>query len=178
MLEPTDLQGSIWDPRLNRGVSVLRVVSNVDPSVLNIAASDWRSLVRTACRLWEPAGVSAFVITFTPADTVADQVEGAVVIKLTESPDGTWAGYTNNSMEWKNNLTQSSLVWLDPDITKGTFQPGITPEGLVQHVLCHELGHVLGLAHRPDSVMATLGMTGKSLVPTAGDLARLAELYA
>lgn len=175
-LEFSDVMGAIWDPRLNRGVTVLRVVSNVDPQTLNIAASDWRNLVRTACRLWEPSGVVAFVVTFAPTDVLPDQTEGAVTIKLHESPDSTWSGWTNNAMEWKNKLTQSSLVWLDPDLTKGSFI-GITREQFVQYIICHELGHVLGFTHRPDSIMASVGMTGRSLIPTPDDIDRLKELY-
>jgi len=174
-VQPEDSQGYIWDPRQNRGMAVLRIISAIDPAVIKIAPTDWKEVVRGACEAWEKSGVVAFTQTFGVLDS-PDFVEGAVVLKLNESPEAGWNGYCNASIHWVDNLEHSALVWLDPDLTKGVFVD-ITKEDYVKHLLCHELGHVLGLAHRPDSIMATPGMTGKSLTPTAGDLERVKELY-
>jgi hypothetical protein len=174
MIATTDSQGYIWDPRLNR-ISVIRVISAIDPAAFKIASADWRTLVRGACDAWERSGIVAFTQTFGELDS-PDFVEGAVVLKLHESPDAGWGGYTNASVYWKDQLEHSALIWLDPDITKGAFV-GITRETFAQYVVCHELGHVLGLAHRPDSIMAATGMDGKSTTPTPGDLDRLREMY-
>jgi len=175
VIDPFDSQGYIWDPRQNRNMAVIRIVSAVDPSVLKIASADWRALVKEACEAWEKSGVVAFTQTFGVLNS-PDFVEGAVVIKLHESPEEGWLGFTNADVKWRDQLEHGALVWLDPDITKGTFVD-ITKEDYVKHLLCHELGHVLGLAHRPDSIMVTPGMEGKSLTPTADDLERLREIY-
>jgi len=174
-LEPNDSQGYIWDPRQNRGMAVIRIISAVDPAMLKITSADWKEIVRGACEAWEKSGVVAFTQTFGVLDAL-DFVEGAVVVKLHESPEAGWSGFCNASVHWVDKLEHSALVWIDPDVTKGIFQ-GITKEEYAKHLLCHELGHVLGLAHRPDSIMVTPGMEGKSLTPTAGDLERVKELY-
>jgi len=175
VIAPSDSQGYIWDPRQNRNMSVIQVISAIDPAQIKIAPADWKALVRGACEAWEKSGVVAFTQTFGVLDS-PDFVDGAVVLKLHESPEAGSMGYTNASVYWKDKLEHGALVWLDPDITKGVFVD-ITKEAFVQYVLCHELGHVLGLAHRPDSIMVTPGMEGKSLTPTADDLDRLREIY-
>jgi hypothetical protein len=174
MLDPSDSQGYIWDPRLNR-VSVIRVVSAIDPASLKIASGDWRALVKGACEAWEKSDIVAFTQTFGVLDS-PDFVEGAVVLKLHQSPDASWGGFTNPDVKWRDGLEHGALVWIDPDITKGVFID-TTKETFVQYLVCHELGHVLGLAHRPDSIMAAPGMAGKSTTPTTGDLDRVKELY-
>jgi hypothetical protein len=178
VIEPEDSQGYIWDPRQNRNMAVIRVISAIDPTVLKIVSSDWRALIKGACEAWERSGVVAFTQTFGALDS-PDFVEGAAVLKLQETegvyPGGV-GGYTNADLKWRDNLEHGALVWLDPDLTKGMFQ-GVTREAFAQYVVCHELGHVLGLAHRPDSIMAASDMEGKSTTPTAGDLDRLREIY-
>jgi len=174
VIAPTDSQGYIWDPRLNR-IAVIRVVSALDPALIHVAAADWRRIVREACEAWEKSGVVAFTQTFGVFDS-PDEVEGAVVLKIHESPDDAWMGFTNASVHWRDKLEHSALIWIDPDTTKGMFV-GITKEDYLRFVICHELGHVLGLAHRPDSIMVTSGMTGRSLTPTADDLDRVREIY-
>jgi hypothetical protein len=175
MIDPSDSQGYIWDPRQNRNMAVLRIISAVDPSVLKITSVDWRALVKEACEAWEKSGVVAFTQTFGVLDS-PDHVEGGVVLKAHESPYDAWAGFTNPDVKWRDKLEHGALVWIDPDTTKGSFV-GITKEDFVRYIICHELGHVLGLAHRPDSIMAATGMEGKSTTPTTGDLDRLREIY-
>jgi predicted Zn-dependent protease len=173
-LEFGEAMGHIWDPRQNP-ISVIRVISAVDPAALNIAAADWRTLVRGACEAWEKSGAVAFTQAFGVLDA-PDFVEGAVVIKLHESPEEGWSGFTNPQVYWKDGLEHGALVWIDPDSTKGTF-PDQTKEARAQFIVCHELGHVLGLSHRANSIMASPGMPGLTQTPTAEDLDKVKELY-
>ena len=117
----------------------------------------------------------AFTQTFGELDA-PDYIEGAVVLKVHESPEESWGGFTNASVMWRDKLEHGALIWIDPDTTKGTFI-GITKEDFARFIVCHELGHVLGLAHRPDSIMWTPGLAGRSTTPTTGDLDRLREIY-
>lgn len=160
---PTDFADWAWDRTLNRECSVIRLVSAVDPVAFGLEPARWRDIVRETARAWDRSGVVSFVVSFMPgSNAVPDEIEGTIVVKVHASPSNDWHGFTNPYESWRTGTERAALVWIDPD----AFHVGIGTDDHLRYVLAHEIGHVLGLAHRAsDSVMA-----GGAEIPTPTDL--------
>jgi hypothetical protein len=168
----TDYQGHLWDPRLNRDVVVLRVLSVVDPKTWGVEPENWRRAVREACDSWERSGICAFIVSFDKDYAGPDYpLDGVVFIRVKELDDvfiddPGHSGYANSYVPWWTCLSSSALVWIDEEAMTA---------GSMRYTLAHELGHVLGLGHldAEDSVMHYNG----AKEPTETDFTVLRELY-
>ena len=90
-------------------------------------------------------------------------------------PEAAWLGLTS---VWDNARGEIRYVSIEVNLAK------VWTWDRRRFVACHELGHALGIAHRPElssrSCMVTgfSRVSGSPAIPDATDLANLAKLYA
>jgi predicted Zn-dependent protease len=151
-----------WDNRVTRPVRVYIAASraaNYQPA--------FPDAVRSAVRVWEEVVPIRFEFT-------ADSVDAEVEVRWRVQFDIDRTGQTD--LIWdENGHIQNGVV------TLATFDPKGQPMGPqeIRLVALHELGHVIGLDHSPDSAdvmfpVATAGQLTRRDVETARLLYRLA----
>lgn len=125
-----------WDDRMERPVRVylpLDTIENFQPS--------FPDAVRHALQRWEQSGVR---VRFNPD---ADSAAAEVYVRWTRQFDIERTGQTN--LTWDEDGHHLSAV-----LTLATFDPKgrpLHPED-VRVVALHEVGHLIGLDHSPDSL--------------------------
>jgi hypothetical protein len=161
--EATPLLGIHW---AGDGVRVVTVYDRSHPRRLGMSRTEWRRLLHEVFAEWEASGVVDFRRSRERVGCNA-LVHG--IVMCDDRGDFSWA--------------VSYFTATDVDLATGTIHSGIIRWSTalpfygssLRAIMCHELGHSIGLDHAPDGSLSC--MAGDSPYPSDDDIATIQSLY-
>jgi hypothetical protein len=141
----------------------------------NLTTAQWSGYLANAAAAWSNSAVLDVAVApgqgCTPTPDVVEVCNG-------DFGDSGWLGLAEVWVDKNGHVVQATISLNDPRFVPGTYN-----DYAKQHVLCQEIGHVLGLGHVHDAASFTCMDDVDSINdpdwvgPNAHDYDQLAQIY-